>query len=74
MVNNVKNISKIIYLLDKHILNILSNKEINEDKLDSLTTSRIEYVQELNSFISMKNTREMYNEEYWKSYRRNKIN
>ena len=70
MKNNLKNISKLIFLLDKHIIKILSNKEIDEDKLSTLTDIRILYIEELNSIISSKNTSDMYNKKYWESFRR----
>jgi len=72
-VNNTKNISKVIHQLDKQILRILSKKEIDERTLSTLTSIRIEYVQELNSIISSKNTRDMYDKKYWEPYRRNEL-
>jgi len=72
MKNNIKNISKVIYLLDNHILRILSKNEIDDRTLNTLTSIRIEYVQEINSIISSRNTREMFDKEYWKSYRKSK--
>ena len=72
MVNNIKNISRIIYLLDKHILNILTKKEVDVEILDSLTTTRIEYVLELNSLISSKNTSDMFDKKYFNHYRKSK--
>ena len=70
MVKNTKNISKVIYLLDNHILRILSKNEIDDRTLSTLTSIRIEYVQELNSIISSKNTRDMYDKKYFETYRR----
>ena len=72
MKNDIKNISKIIYLLDKHILRILSKNEIDDRTLSTLTSTRIEFVQEMNSVISSKNTRDMFDKKYWKSYRKSK--
>ena len=69
-VNSIENIQKIIYLLDKHILNILSSKEVNEDKLSDLTDIRVLYIEELNNLIRSKNISDMYNKKYWKSYKR----
>jgi hypothetical protein len=63
-------IEKIISLLDKHIMVILSKNEVDEDKLDSLTTTRIEYVQELNGIIRGQNTNDMFDKKYWNSYRK----
>ena len=71
-VNNTKNISKVIYLLDNHILRILSKNEIDDRTLSTLTSIRIEYVQELNSIISSKNTRDMFDKKYFETYRRSK--
>ena len=70
MKNSIKNISKVIYLLDKHILRILSKNEIDDRTLSTLTSIRIEYVQEMNSIISSKNTRDMFDKKYFESYRR----
>ena len=72
MKNDIKNISKIIYLLDRHILRILSKNEIDDRTLSTLTSTRIEFVQEMNSIISSKNTRDMFDKKYWKSYRKSK--
>ena len=60
-VYNIKNISKTINLLDKRITNLLIQKEIDEDKIDTLSSIRFQYVEELNSLIRVKNTREMFN-------------
>jgi len=68
-INYNKNISKVINLLDNHILRILSKKEIDDRTLNTLTSIRIEYVQEINSIISSKNTSDMYDKKYWKSYK-----
>jgi hypothetical protein len=60
-VNNIKNISKTINLLDKRITELLLQTEIDEDKIDTLSSIRFQYVEELNSLIRSKNTREMFN-------------
>ena len=60
-VNNIKNISKTINLLDKRITNLLIQTEIDEDKIDTLSSIRFQYVEELNSLIRVKNTSEMFN-------------
>ena len=70
--NNFKNISKVIYLLDKHILEILSKNEIDDRTLNTLTSIRIEYVQEMNNLISSKNTRDMFDRKYYELYRKSK--
>jgi len=70
--NNFKNISKVTYLLDKHILRILSKDKIDVRTLGSLTSIRLDYVQEMNSIISSKNTRDMFDKKYFETYRRSK--
>ncbi len=73
MKNNTKNISYVIHQLDKHILRILSKNEIDDRTLNTLTSIRIEYIQEMNSIISSKNTRDMFDKKYWEPYRRNEL-
>ena len=60
-INSIKNISKTIYLLDKHIYNILKKEEMDEDRLETIVGIRNQYIQELNNQIRIKNTREMFN-------------
>ena len=73
-VNSFKKINTVISLLDKHILNILSQKEIDEDKLSVLTDIRTLYVEELNGIMRSENIGDMFDKDYWKSYRKTKIN
>ena len=70
MKNDFKNISRIIHLLDKHILIILGKNEVDVDRLDSLTDIRILFVKELNGLIHSNNVSEMYDKKYWNSYRK----
>lgn len=56
----IKNVSKTIYLLDKHIYNILIKEEMDVDKLDAIVTVRNNYIKELNSLIRISITREMF--------------
>lgn len=60
-VNNIKDISKTINLLDKRITELLIKTEVNESKLDILSSVRFEYTKELNSLIRVRNTEEMFN-------------
>jgi len=60
-VSNIKNISKTINLLDKRITELLLQNEIEEDKIDTLSSIRFQYVEELNGLIRSKNTRDMFN-------------
>jgi len=69
-VNNISTITKIIYFIDIQILKILSSKEVDEDKLSTLTDIRVLYIEELNNLIRSKNISGMYNKKYWKSYKR----
>ena len=69
-VNNISTITKIIYFIDIQILKILSSKEVDEDKLSTLTDIRILYIEELNSIISSNNTSDMYDKKYYESFRR----
>ena len=59
-VNNIKNISKTINLLDKRITELLLQNEVDEDKVQTLSDVRSEYTKELNGLIRSKNTREMF--------------
>ena len=72
-VNSIKNISKVIYLLDKHIIEILNKSEVDDDKLSVLSDIRILYVEELNNSIRSKNISDMFDKKYWKSYRKNEL-
>ncbi len=72
-VNSIKNISKVIYLLDKQILINLNKNEVDYRRLSTLTDIRILYIEEMNNFIRSKNTGDMFDKKYWKSYRKNKI-
>ena len=58
--NSIKIISKTIQLLDKRIIELLLEKEIDVNKIDSLSSVRTLYVEELNNKIRVKNTREMF--------------
>jgi hypothetical protein len=59
-INGIKNISKTIYLLDKHIYNILKKEDFKESKLNTLTSVRTDYIKELNNQIRIKNTRKLF--------------
>ena len=59
--NSIKIINKTIQLLDKRIIELLLKKEIDVNKIDSLSSVRTLYIEELNNKIRVKNTREMFN-------------
>lgn len=58
--NNIKTISKTIQLLDKRIIELLIEKELDVSKIDTLSSVRTLYIEELNNKIRVKNTREMF--------------
>lgn len=58
--NSIKTISKTIQLLDKRISELLHEKDIDVNKIDTLSNVRILHTEELKSLISMRNTRDMY--------------
>ncbi len=60
-INSIKNINKVIYLLDKHIIELLNKEDVNDDKLSVLSDIRVLYIEELNSLIRVKNTSTMFN-------------
>jgi hypothetical protein len=59
-VNSKNKINKILYLIDNHIINLLGKKEIDEEKIETLTSIRIDYIKELNNIIRVQNTSDMY--------------
>ena len=73
MENKIKNINRIIHLLNKHILVILTKKNVDDDKLSVLTDIRILYIEELDGLVRSQNTRDMFDKEYWKSYKQTKF-
>lgn len=58
--NSIKSIRRTIQLLDKRITELLLEKEIDVNKIDTLSNVRILYTEELKSLISMRNTRDMF--------------
>jgi hypothetical protein len=65
--NSIKTIRKTIQLLDKRISELLLEKEIDVNKIDTLSNVRILYTEELKSLISMRNTRDMFKKGYNKN-------
>ena len=59
-INSIKSITKTIYLIDKRITELLQEKDINVNQIDTLTSVRTIYVEELHTLIRVKNTREMF--------------
>lgn len=71
-INNQNKLDTFISLLDIHILNELKKKDMNEDKVESLTGIRSEFIEELNNVKRGENIRSMFDKEYWKSYKKSK--
>ena len=69
-INNQNKLNTIISLLDTHILNELKKKDVNEEKVESLTGIRTEFIQELNNVLRGENIRNMFDKKYWESYRK----
>ncbi len=71
--NNIINISKIIYLLDTHIILLFDKEEIDIKGINTLSQIRFDYLKELNALIASKNTGEMFDKKYFNSYRKNNL-
>lgn len=69
-VNSKKKINTIIYLIDNHIIDLLGKNEVDEDKIETLTSIRIDYIKELNNMIRVQNTSDMFDKEYHKMYKK----
>ena len=69
-INNQNKLGTIISLLDTHILNELKKKDVNEEKVESLTGIRTEFIVELNNVLRGENIRNMFDKKYWESYRK----
>jgi hypothetical protein len=50
-INSIKNISKTISLLDKRIIALLLEEEVDEDKIDTLASIRFQYSEILSNLI-----------------------
>lgn len=69
-VNNQNKINTIISLLDSHILNELKKKDMNEDRVQTLTGIRSEYIEELNNVKRGENIQDMFDKNYFKNFRK----
>lgn len=67
-INSQNYINTIIAQLETNIINELSKKNMNEEKVESLTGIRSEFNKELNSLKRGENIRDMFDTDYWKSY------
>ena len=69
-INNHKKVKLIISLLDSHILNELKKKEFNEDRIQTITGIRSDYIEELNSVQRGENIQDMFDKNYFKNFRK----
>jgi len=69
-INNHKKVELIISLLDSHILNELKKKDMNEDRVQTLTGIRSEYIEELNNVKRGENIQDMFDKNYFKNFRK----
>jgi len=70
--NSIETLGKIINLLDVHVIKLLQKKDLDFETVVSISSIRIEYMEELNSLIRTRNTREMYDKKYYDLYRKTK--
>ncbi len=71
--NSIETLGKIINLLDAHVLTLLQEKELDDVKVLSISSIRIEYMEELNNLIRAHSMSDMYDKKYWDSYRKTKF-
>jgi len=65
--NSIETLSKIINLLDAQELILLQEKELDTEKVLSISSIRIEYMEELNNLIRSRSMSDMYDKKYWDS-------
>ena len=53
-----------------HIIKILNQTDIDDEKLSSLSEIRSMYIGELNNIIRNQNTHDMFDKKYWKYNRK----
>ena len=70
--NSIETLGKIINLLEVHVIKLLQKKDLDFETVVSISSIRIEYMEELNSLIRTRNTREMYDKKYYDLYRKTK--
>jgi len=57
--------------LDAHVLALLQEKELDDEKVLSISSIRIEYMEELNNLIRSRSMSDMFDKKYRDSYRKN---
>ena len=68
--SNQRNISRVIQVLDLQILKLINEKELDDRRIAVLSDIRFEYMKELNGLIRTQNTHDMFDKEYFKSYKK----
>jgi len=58
--NSFKSVQKKIHLLDNIIEKLLMKKNVDENKIQILSSVRFEYMEELNNLIKVKNMTDMF--------------
>lgn len=66
-VNTKNKINKILYLIDKQIVDLLSKDDLDDEKIVILTTIRVDFIKELNNILRVENTRKMFDKKYDKN-------
>ena len=67
--NNQRNISRVIQVLDVQILKLINEKELDDRRIAVLSDIRFEYMKEMNALVRTQNTRDMFDKEYNKMYK-----
>jgi hypothetical protein len=68
--DNIENISRVIHVLDVQILKLINEKELDDRRIAILSDIRFEYMKEMNALSRVSNTREMFDKEYHKMYKK----
>ena len=68
--DNIENISRVIHVLDVQILKLINEKELDDRRIAVLSDIRFEYMKEMNALVRTHNTRDMFDKEYFKSYKK----
>ena len=68
--DNIENISRVIHVLDVQILKLINEKDLDDRRIAVLSDIRFEYMKEMNALVRTQNTRDMFDKEYHKSYKK----
>ncbi len=56
--------------MDAHVLALLQEKELDDEKVLSISGIKIEYKEELNNLIRARSMSDMYDKKYYELYRK----